>query len=145
MKYDNCTTDDVKFIHAPPIDERNKGLDDLVDQEEIGEDGCSIDEEIDINCSTKGTIVRNPRFISLMYSSWHAVPKVSKTRMWEYVNSKFLIPTEGEKWVMIGLRDTWKRHKANIKERFFDKNSTIENILAKRPDDIPEFQFRQLI
>ena len=31
-----------------------------------------------------------------------------------------------------------------IKERFFDKNSTIEDMLAKRPSDIVEDEFCQL-
>ncbi|KAK6777224.1 hypothetical protein RDI58_023941 [Solanum bulbocastanum] len=92
-----------------------------------------------------GTISRNSRFINLMYTSWHAVPKDTKKRMWEYINSKFLIPVEGKKWVMTTLRDAWRRHKQKIKERLFDKNSTIEDMLAKRPDDMPEEQFRQLI
>ncbi|KAH0661586.1 hypothetical protein KY284_026517 [Solanum tuberosum] len=84
--------------------------DDLVDQEEIGGDECAIDEEIGIDCSTEDT----------------------KKRMWEYINSKFLIPVEGKKWVMTGLRDAWRRHKQKIKERCFDKNSTVEDMLAKR-------------
>ena len=29
-----------------------------------------------------GTIARNPRFICLMYTSWHVVPNDTKTRMW---------------------------------------------------------------
>uniref|UniRef100_M1DZS4 Ubiquitin n=1 Tax=Solanum tuberosum TaxID=4113 RepID=M1DZS4_SOLTU len=52
--------------------------------------------------------------------------------------SKFLIPVEGKKWVMTGLRDAWRRHKQKIKERCFDKNSTVEDMLPKRPNDIPE-------
>ncbi|KAH0643749.1 hypothetical protein KY290_035525 [Solanum tuberosum] len=91
------------------------------------------------------TIARNPRFINLMYTSWHAVPKDIKKRMWEYINSKFLNPVEGNKWVMIGLHDTWRRHKQKMKERFFYKNSTVEDMLAKHPDDIPEGELRQLI
>ena len=46
---------------------------------------------------------------------------------------------------MTGFRDAWKRYKQKIKERFFDKNSTIEDMLAKRPSDIAEDEFRQLI
>ncbi|KAH0636093.1 hypothetical protein KY290_036509 [Solanum tuberosum] len=92
-----------------------------------------------------GTIARNPRFISLMDTSWHAVPNDTKKSMWEYINSKFLIPVEGKKWVMTGLRDAWRRHKKKIKENFFDKNNTLEDMLAKRPDGLPENQFRQLI
>ncbi|KAH0689211.1 hypothetical protein KY289_016569 [Solanum tuberosum] len=191
----NHTVADVKYMPAHSIHEHNKALDALEDQEEIGEDECAIDEEVDINCSTKGiskqkqvrgkttckniharsleereevtfdkgqavgptdkivseltnfigTIARNPRFINLMYTSWHAVPKDIKKRMWEYINSKFLIPIEGKKWVMTGVRDAWRRHKQKIKERCFDKNSAVEDMLAKRPDDIPEAQFCQLI
>ncbi|XP_019251622.1 PREDICTED: uncharacterized protein LOC109230605 isoform X2 [Nicotiana attenuata] len=46
---------------------------------------------------------------------------------------------------MTGLRDTWKRHKRNIKKIYFDKNATIEQMLQNRPNEIPEVQFRQLI
>ena len=41
-------------IHDLIINEHNKGLDDLVDQEELGGDECDVEEEIDIDCSTKG-------------------------------------------------------------------------------------------
>ncbi|KAG5573172.1 hypothetical protein H5410_062938 [Solanum commersonii] len=169
--------------------------DDLVDQEKIGGDKCAIDEEIGIDCSTKGilepkkvrgkitckdiharnleerkevtfdkgqavgptgkivseltnfigTILRNPRFINLMYTNWYAVSKDTKKRMWKYINSKFLIPVKGKKWVMTGLRDAWRQHKQKIKERCFDKNSTVEDMVAKRLNDMPEGQFRQLI
>ncbi|KAG5630246.1 hypothetical protein H5410_001963 [Solanum commersonii] len=80
-----------------------------------------------------------------MYTSWHAMPKDTKKCLWEYINSKFLIPVEGKKCVMTGFRDAWRQHKQKIKERCFDKNSTIEDMLAKCPDDIPEGQFRQLM
>ncbi|XP_027768002.1 uncharacterized protein LOC107032592 [Solanum pennellii] len=46
---------------------------------------------------------------------------------------------------MTGLRDAWRRHKQKIKKNFFDKNSTLEDMLAKCPDGIPHNQFRQLI
>jgi len=46
---------------------------------------------------------------------------------------------------MTGLRDAWKRHKRNIKKKYFDKNATIEQMLQIRPNEIPEVQFRQLI
>ena len=42
---------------------------------------------------------------------------------------------------MTGFRDAWKRYKQKIKERFFDKNSTIEDMLAKHPSDIAEDEF----
>ncbi|XP_019227198.1 PREDICTED: uncharacterized protein LOC109208527 [Nicotiana attenuata] len=46
---------------------------------------------------------------------------------------------------MTGLCDAWKRHKRNIKKKYFDKNATIEQMLQNRPNEIPEVQFRQLI
>ncbi|KAH0706328.1 hypothetical protein KY285_010833 [Solanum tuberosum] len=188
----NYTVSDVEYMPAPSIHEHNKGLDALKDQEEIDEEECVVDEEVDIYCRISkqkqvrgkttckniharnleereevtfdkgqavgptdkivleltnviGTIARNPRFINLMYTSWHAMPKDIKKRMWKYINSKFLIPVQEKKWVMTGLRDAWRRHKQKIKERCFDKNSIVEDIIAKRPDEIPKAQFCQLI
>ena len=43
-KRDSNITSDVEFMHTSIINEHNKGLDDRVEQE----------EEIDIDCSTKG-------------------------------------------------------------------------------------------
>ncbi|KAH0732942.1 hypothetical protein KY289_004130 [Solanum tuberosum] len=172
IKRDNHTIANVEFMCAPIINEHNKGLDNLVDQEVLGGDECDVEEEIGIDCSTKErkevtfdkgqavgptnktvselsnsirTVARSPRFISLMYTSWHAVPNDTKKRMWEYINSKFVIPVARKKWVMTGLRDAWRQHKQKIKENFFDKNSNLEDMLAKRPDGMPEHQFRKLI
>ncbi|RYR14426.1 hypothetical protein Ahy_B04g070982 isoform A [Arachis hypogaea] len=33
-----------------------------------------------------GTTVRNPRFVTLLYTSWHGVPNKLKEDMWEYAN-----------------------------------------------------------
>ncbi|KAG5591258.1 hypothetical protein H5410_041772, partial [Solanum commersonii] len=85
------------------------------------------------------------------------MPKDIKKCMWKYINvrtinfeiaffiSKFLIPVEGKKWVMSGLRDAWRQNKQKIKERCFDKNNIVEDMLVKHPDDISEAQFCQLI
>ncbi|KAG5579119.1 hypothetical protein H5410_049746 [Solanum commersonii] len=124
-----------EYMPAPSIHEHTKGLDDLEGQEEIGEDECDIGEEVDTDCSTKGISRRkssrtnnmNPRFINLMYTSWHRVPKDIKKRMWEYINSKFLIPIEGKKWVMTGLRDAWRLTQTKMKERIFDKSKILKN------------------
>uniref|UniRef100_M1DCT4 Uncharacterized protein n=1 Tax=Solanum tuberosum TaxID=4113 RepID=M1DCT4_SOLTU len=53
-KCDNHTISYVEFMHAPIINEHNKGLDDLVDQEVLGGDEYDVEEEIGIDCSTKG-------------------------------------------------------------------------------------------
>ena len=53
-KCDNQTTANVEFMHTPIINEHNKGLDDLVDQEELEGDECDAEEEINIECNLKG-------------------------------------------------------------------------------------------
>ena len=53
-KCDNHTIVDVKFMPVPIINEHNKGLEDLVDQEELSWDECDVEEETSIDCSTKG-------------------------------------------------------------------------------------------
>ncbi|OIT37790.1 hypothetical protein A4A49_64027 [Nicotiana attenuata] len=126
-------------IHARSFEEREEVTFDK------GQAVRPTDKRVSDLTNFLGTIARNPRFIPLVHTSWHAVSKDIKQRMWEYVNSKFLIPAEGEKWVMTGLRDAWKRHKRNIKKKYFDKNATIEQMLQNCPNEIPEVQFRQLI
>ena len=41
-------------MHTSIINEQNKGLNDRVEQEEFSKDKCDVEEEIDIDCSTKG-------------------------------------------------------------------------------------------
>ncbi|MED6179073.1 hypothetical protein PIB30_113807, partial [Stylosanthes scabra] len=38
------------------------------------------------------TFARNKRFVSLMYTNWHAVPPQAKKFMWNYANTKFILP-----------------------------------------------------
>ncbi|KAG5580625.1 hypothetical protein H5410_051252 [Solanum commersonii] len=121
-KHDNHTIANVEFMHTHIINEHNEGLDDLVDQEELGGDECDEKRKLALVVVQKdkqwnqlirvselsnfiGTIARNPRFISLMYTNWHAVPNDTKKCIWEYINFKFLIPVKGKKWVMTGLLD----------------------------------------
>ncbi|KAH0669869.1 hypothetical protein KY285_024004 [Solanum tuberosum] len=113
-----------KYIHARNLEEREEVTFDK------GQAVGLTDKIVSKLTNFIRKIARNPRFINLMYTSWHAVPKDIKKRMSEDINSKFLIPVEGMKWVMTGLRDAW---------------SIVEDMLAKRPDDIPEVTFRQLI
>ncbi|OIS95765.1 hypothetical protein A4A49_58673, partial [Nicotiana attenuata] len=128
-----------KNIHARSFEEREEVIFDK------GQAVGPTDKRMSDLTNFIGTIARNPRFITLVHTSWHAVSQDIKRRMWEYVNSKFIIPAEGEKWVMTGLRDAWRRHKRNIKMKYFNKNATDEDMLQNHPNEIPEVQFRQLI
>ncbi|KAM3379434.1 hypothetical protein P3S68_011848 [Capsicum galapagoense] len=152
------------ILPTEDLDEHNKRLDDLVEQEEIGVDGwLNSDDDMNVDCGTNGeavgptdkavsnlknfigTVGRNPRFINLLYTSWHAVPDETKKRMWDYVNSKFLIPKEGQKWVMHGLRDAWRGFKREVKRKCSDKRLTVEEMLEKHPAGVPSVHLRQLI
>ena len=71
-----------KYIHARNLEER---------KEVTFDKGQAVGPTIKIMSQLSnfiGKIERNPRFISLMYASWHVVPKDTKKRMWEYVNVK---------------------------------------------------------
>ncbi|KAF3679154.1 hypothetical protein FXO38_02899 [Capsicum annuum] len=161
-EHDIDTIDGVTVLPTEDLNEHNKRLDDPAEQEEIGEDGwLNSDDDMNVDCGTNderevvtfdlgeavgptdkavsnlsnfiGTVARNPIFINLLYTSWHAVPDETKKQMWDYVNSKFLIPKEGQKWVMHGLRDAWRGFKREVKRRCFDKRLTVEEMLEKRP------------
>ncbi|XP_015969880.1 uncharacterized protein LOC107493291 [Arachis duranensis] len=88
---------------------------------------------------------RNSDFITLMYTSWKAVPLKVKKRIWKYINSKFILPKEGKGWVMTGVREAWKGYKTRIKGKHFERYNNIEDMLKNRPLDIPEVQFQKLI
>ncbi|KAM3204460.1 hypothetical protein P3L10_027869 [Capsicum annuum] len=138
-----------KEIHTRTLDEREVVIFDL------GEAVGPTDKAVSNLSNFIGTVARNPRFINLLYTSWHAVLDETKKRIWDYVNSKFLIPKEGQKWVMNGLRDAWrgfKRYRESsdsvsslVKRRCFDKRLTIEEMLEKHPAGISAIHLRQLI
>ncbi|XP_070033060.1 uncharacterized protein [Nicotiana tomentosiformis] len=128
-----------KNIHARSFEEREEVTFDK------GQAVGPTDKRVSDLINFIGIIARNSRFITLVHTSWHVVSLDIKKQMWEYVNSKFIIPAEGEKWVMSGLRDAWRRHKRNLKMEYFNKNATDEDMLQNRPNEIPEVQFYQMI
>ncbi|KAG5630962.1 hypothetical protein H5410_002679 [Solanum commersonii] len=69
-----------KHIHARNLEEREEVTFDK------GQAVGPTDKIVSELTNFIGTISRNPRFINLMYTSWHAVPKDIKKRMWEYIN-----------------------------------------------------------
>ncbi|KAG5572125.1 hypothetical protein H5410_061891 [Solanum commersonii] len=133
LNYDETKTDNHKVT------------DDLVDQEEISGDECAIDEEIGIDCGSEGILELKKVRGKTTCKDIHA-RNLEERKKVTFDKGQVVGPTvEGKKWVMTSLRDAWRRYKQKIKERYFDKNSTVEDMLAKRPYDMPEEQFRQLI
>ncbi|XP_020961460.1 uncharacterized protein LOC107646961 [Arachis ipaensis] len=92
-----------------------------------------------------GSTVRNLRFVTLLYTSWHGVPDTLKEGMWEYANQKFILPISSKPWVMRGFCRAWKKYKGEIKKEHFLKYNTKKEMIKNRPLEIPEFQFRKLI
>ncbi|KAH0773672.1 hypothetical protein KY290_010809 [Solanum tuberosum] len=138
FKQINHTVVVVEYIPAPSIHEHNKGLDALDDQEEISEDECAIDEEVDINCSTKGILKQK---------------KVQGKTTCKNIHARNLEEREEvtfDKGQAVGLTDKIVSKLTNFigtmaKNPRFINLIIVEDMLAKRPDDIPEAQFCQLI
>ncbi|XP_057745036.1 uncharacterized protein LOC130962898 [Arachis stenosperma] len=131
-----------EFLKENRIDVEIDGLsselsDDVGDSFPLDENYYShVMEDID---DDEGTIGRNKRFVSLLYTSWHAVTPKAKKFMWNYVNegayntvdiiqTKFILPDSGEKWVIQAIRDAWKRFKGKIKQKHFVPFDTIEDM-----------------
>ncbi|XP_072079044.1 uncharacterized protein [Arachis hypogaea] len=66
-----------------------------------------------------GTTVRNTCFVTLLYTSWHGVPKNLKEDMWQYANQKFILPITSKRWVIKGFCRSWKKYKGKIKKGTF--------------------------
>ncbi|XP_016199618.1 uncharacterized protein LOC107640622 [Arachis ipaensis] len=92
-----------------------------------------------------GTTVKNPRFVTLLYTSWHGVPKNLKEDMWEYANQKFILPITSKPWVMNGFCHAWKKYKGKIKKENFLKYNIKKEMIKNQPLEIPGVQFRKLI
>ncbi|XP_057746593.1 uncharacterized protein LOC130965849 [Arachis stenosperma] len=111
-----------KEIYARTMEQREEVIFNL------GQPVGPTDQSVSNLTSFVGTIGRNKRFVSLLYTSWHAVPPKAKKFMWDYVNTKFLLPDSGEKWVMQAIRDAWKRFKGKIKQKHFIPYDNIEDM-----------------
>ncbi|PHT44271.1 hypothetical protein CQW23_18296 [Capsicum baccatum] len=111
--------------------------DDPVEQEEIGEDGwLNSDDDMNVDCGTNGLPQKKNARELTTCKEIHARTlderEVVTFNLGEAV-AKFLIPKEGQKWVMHGLRDAWRGFKREVKRRYFDKRLTVEEMLEKRP------------
>ncbi|KAL4306669.1 hypothetical protein AHAS_Ahas16G0201400 [Arachis hypogaea] len=61
------------------------------------------------------------------------------------MQTKFILPDNGEKWVMQAIRDAWKQFKGKIKQKHFVPYDTIEDMVKNRPPQVPESGFIKLI
>ncbi|XP_016199550.1 uncharacterized protein LOC107640552 [Arachis ipaensis] len=128
-----------KKLHATYFNDRRE-------VEFFGEQPIGPTKEVVSNLNQiLGTTVRNPRFVTLLYTSWHGVPKNLKEDMWEYANQKFILPITSKPWVMKGFCRAWKKYKGEIKKEHFLKYNTKKEMIKNRPLEILEVQFCKLI
>ncbi|CAI0546084.1 unnamed protein product, partial [Linum tenue] len=93
-------------IHAVEMDERHTIT--------VNEFGQPIGDDKKFS-SFLGTVARNNKFAPLNYISWKDVPMEKKEDIWNYVNTKYVVPTTCKKWVLEAVHSAWKGHKSRTK------------------------------
>ncbi|XP_057740070.1 uncharacterized protein LOC130957215 [Arachis stenosperma] len=88
-------------------------------------------------------VARNSDFCPLIYTNWKGIK--DKEAIWEYVQAKFIIPTEGKMIVLARINDNWRQYKITIKQNHFLPYKCVNEMLKNRPKCIPESHFRKLI
>ncbi|GAU41087.1 hypothetical protein TSUD_139900 [Trifolium subterraneum] len=91
-----------------------------------------------------GTLARKSTFCPLIYTNWSGIPKKNKRRFWRYSNRKYILPAEARSWVVIAVRDLWRRYTHKIKKNHFLKYSNMTERLKNRPPKVPEAHFKSL-
>ncbi|KAL2895389.1 S-antigen protein [Bienertia sinuspersici] len=58
---------------------------------------------------------------------------------------KYLISSEGKRWTLETLNEEWKGWKCRIKAKYYSSYATYDERWDKRPNTIPENQFKELL
>ncbi|RYQ90420.1 hypothetical protein Ahy_B09g096521 isoform D [Arachis hypogaea] len=125
-------------IHARQLEDREEITLDI-EGEAIG----PTDEVVNNLSKFLGTVARNSDFCPLIYTNWKGIK--DKEAIWEYVQAKFIIPTEGKRIVLARINDNWRQYKTTIKQNHFLPYKSVNEMLKNRPKSIPESHFRKLI
>ncbi|MED6200654.1 hypothetical protein PIB30_087350 [Stylosanthes scabra] len=64
--------------------------------------------------------------------------------MWDFTNTKFILPENTEKWVVQLVRDAWKHFKGKIKQKHFLPYDNVENMVKNWPMQVPPSEFIRL-
>ncbi|XP_020088912.1 uncharacterized protein LOC109710609 [Ananas comosus] len=118
------------------------------------------DERITVNFNTRwqpignegrvlasflGIMARNANLTPLHIPDWRAFPKKEKKRLFKLVESKFLIPPRGEKWVLRSLGKKWKDYKCELKGEYYLKYKNVDDVLEHKPERVPRDQWTSLV
>ncbi|XP_020979517.1 uncharacterized protein LOC110272053 [Arachis ipaensis] len=88
-------------IHARQLEDREQ-----ITLDSEGEAIGPTDEVVNNLSKFLGTVARNSDFCPLIYTNWKGIK--DKEAIWEYVQAKFIIPTEGKRMVLARINDNWK-------------------------------------
>ncbi|MED6212186.1 hypothetical protein PIB30_080790 [Stylosanthes scabra] len=61
------------------------------------------------------------------------------------MQTKFILPTSVEKWVIQTIQDAWKRFKSKLKQKHFEPYDNYDDMVKNRPLRVPEDQFVKLL
>lgn len=61
------------------------------------------------------------------------------------LQTKYMVPEEGKKWVLKAIGECWKGHKHKVKKNHFDKYETDAERRQNRPETISEDVFMDLL
>lgn len=92
-----------------------------------------------------GTIARNGHIAPLNYIHWKAVPDENKERMWQLVESKFLIDPQSKGSILKSIGTKWKNWKALLKAKHYNSHETDEERLADCNERVQPDQWRILV
>nr|XP_016457726.1 PREDICTED: uncharacterized protein LOC107781523 isoform X3 [Nicotiana tabacum] len=90
-----------------------------------------------------GTLARTATLCPLDILDWRKMD--TKDDLWTYTKLKYDIPDAAKKWTLFSIGNAWRRHKSQLKKDYYDGYPNDEVRKARRPDYIPEYQFKELL
>ncbi|XP_019223798.1 PREDICTED: uncharacterized protein LOC109205542, partial [Nicotiana attenuata] len=90
-----------------------------------------------------GTLARNAAFCPLIVFNWRKLQ--TKEDMWKYIKGKYDIPDASKKWVFESIQNAWRKYKNQLFNDHYKPYENDELRMEKRPVDVPESQFRDLL
>ncbi|KAK2453973.1 hypothetical protein QL285_001583 [Trifolium repens] len=102
----------------------------------IGPDGNTVSQF----SSFLGTIGKSSDLCPLTFTSWIGLVKSWEKQdidpVWDYVNEKYIVPSEGRKVVLAIVNDAWRRYKCFLKREHFTPYKTMRERLKNHPEEI---------
>ncbi|XP_060194941.1 uncharacterized protein LOC132624133 [Lycium barbarum] len=90
-----------------------------------------------------GPLARNGTFCPLNVLNW----KKLKTHddMWKYTKEKYDIPEAAKEWALDAIESAWRTYESRLKKKHYYAYANDELRMAKRPKNVSECQFKDLL